>query len=54
MDTSRLKQEDACRWMLPPFGGMRVPAVLFASEQLVREMDEKVLDQLAAWHACQE
>ena len=30
----------------PPFGKMRVPAVIFATEKLIRDMDEKVYEQV--------
>jgi tRNA-splicing ligase RtcB len=47
MDTSRLTQKNATEWVLEPHGTMRVPGVLFADEQLIREMDDQVLDQVA-------
>ena len=47
MDTSRLTQKNETEWVLEPQGTMRVPGVLFADEQLIREMDEQVLDQIA-------
>lgn len=47
MDTSRLQQETATRWRLPPTDRMRAPAILYASPELVRAMDTKVLEQLA-------
>jgi len=47
MDTSRLERRDEHTWVIPPSGAMRVPAVLYASEALVREMDEKVFEQAA-------
>ena len=31
---------------MEPEGGMRVPCVIFGSEELLKEMDEQVLDQL--------
>lgn len=34
-------------WRVEPTGKMRVPAVVFATEELVRGMDAKVLEQLA-------
>jgi len=46
-DKASLRRMDEFRWMLPQQGGMRVPAILFASEQLIAEMDGKVLEQLA-------
>ena len=47
MDTSRLERRDEHTWVIPPTGAMRVPAILYASEALVREMDEKVFEQAA-------
>jgi tRNA-splicing ligase RtcB len=45
MDTTRLIERGACRWELPPSGAMRVPVVVFASEALLRDMDDKALEQ---------
>ncbi len=45
MDTSRLQRLGACRWQLPATGEMRVPVVVHADAALVREMDDKVLEQ---------
>jgi tRNA-splicing ligase RtcB len=47
MDTNRLEQLSATAWRIPAQGGMRVPAVIFADEALIREMDEKVYEQAA-------
>jgi len=47
MDSSRLTQTNETEWVLEPHGTMRVPGLLFADEQLIREMDEQVLDQVA-------
>jgi tRNA-splicing ligase RtcB len=33
-------------WEIPPSGPMRVPAIIHASEELVRDMDDKVREQL--------
>ncbi len=41
MDTAQLIRQSACEWWIAPFGKMRVPAVIFASETLIREMDQK-------------
>ncbi len=46
MDIGRLEQRSAAQWHVAPFGDMRVPAVIYASENLVRAMDEKVLEQI--------
>jgi tRNA-splicing ligase RtcB len=45
VDTSRLQRLGACRWQLPATGEMRVPVVVHADAALVREMDDKVLEQ---------
>jgi len=45
MDLSRLKRRSAYAWEVAPHGAMRVPAVIYASEALMREMDEKVYEQ---------
>ena len=34
-------------WHLAPQGAMHVPVVLYASEALIRDMDDKVLEQAA-------
>ena len=47
MDTTRLEQKSAYEWWLMPTPPMRVPGVLYASEALLREMDDKVLEQVA-------
>jgi tRNA-splicing ligase RtcB len=46
MDTTRLQKQTENQWRIAPHGKMRVPAVIFATEQLVREMDEKVYEQV--------
>jgi len=45
MDASQLERKSEFEWHVPPAGKMRVPAVIFASEQLIREMDQKVFEQ---------
>ncbi|MCX6998191.1 MAG: RNA-splicing ligase RtcB, partial [Kiritimatiellaeota bacterium] len=47
MDTSRLTKKSALEWVLEPHGAMRVPGLLYADEELIRDMDDKVLDQVA-------
>ena len=32
-------------WQIAPTGAMRVPAILYASESLIRRMDDKVFEQ---------
>jgi tRNA-splicing ligase RtcB (3'-phosphate/5'-hydroxy nucleic acid ligase) len=46
MDRSRLIQRTECEWMVEPFGEMRVPAILFADEKLIDDMDDKVFEQI--------
>ncbi|HSN31916.1 MAG TPA: RtcB family protein [Ideonella sp.] len=46
MDVRRLLRRGPCEWEIPAEGRMRVPAVLYASEPLVRDMDDKVREQL--------
>jgi tRNA-splicing ligase RtcB len=47
MDLSRLNRRSAYEWELPRRGPMRVPGVIFADEALVRDMDDKVAEQVA-------
>ena len=47
MDPGRLQRVNDCEWMLPQTGAMRVPGVIFADETLIREMDDKVPEQVA-------
>ena len=46
MDLGILRRIGADEWELPATGAMRVPGVIYASEQLVREMDDKVREQV--------
>jgi tRNA-splicing ligase RtcB len=39
MDMSRLIRQSNTAWEIPPRGAMRVPAIIFASEALVRQAD---------------
>jgi tRNA-splicing ligase RtcB (3'-phosphate/5'-hydroxy nucleic acid ligase) len=45
MNPSELIRRDPTTWELPVTGAMRVPVRLYASEALVREMDDKVREQ---------
>ncbi|MDT3680250.1 MAG: RtcB family protein [Burkholderiaceae bacterium] len=47
MDIGKLQRRGECEWEAPPHGAMRVPVVFFASEGLLRAMDDKVLEQAA-------
>jgi tRNA-splicing ligase RtcB len=46
LDLSLLKRRSEFLWEIEPRGKMRVPGLLFASEPLVRAMDEKVKEQV--------
>jgi tRNA-splicing ligase RtcB len=45
MDIALLKQLDEYAWQVEPHGRMCVPAIFYASEELVRQMDDKVYEQ---------
>jgi tRNA-splicing ligase RtcB len=45
MDLNLLTRVADYSWRIEPHGDMRVPAVLYADEKLIREMDEKVYEQ---------
>src|SRR5512143_393527 len=45
MDPRRFVRRSDNEWVIAPNGAMRVPAVIYASESLVRAMDGKVLEQ---------
>jgi tRNA-splicing ligase RtcB len=46
MDTARLKRRAENEWVISPYGKMRVPGIIFATESLIRDMDEKVYEQV--------
>ena len=46
MDISGLERLGEDAWRIPASGRMRVPAVIYADDVLVREMDEKVREQI--------
>ncbi len=46
MDPERLTQVSDTQWRIEPRGGMRVPGMIFASEALIRDMDDKVYEQV--------
>lgn len=46
MDPSRFEKLSETAWRIEPFGAMRVPAIVYASESLIVEMDDKVFDQV--------
>lgn len=45
MDLNLLKQLAPCAWEIAAQGRMRVPAIIYASEELIRAMDHKVYEQ---------
>lgn len=47
MDPDRFVQVDPAAWRIEPHGGMRVPAIIYADESLIRGMDDKVYEQAA-------
>jgi len=47
MELKKLKKRSEYEWLIEPFGKMRVPAIIYADEALIRAMDEKVCEQAA-------
>jgi tRNA-splicing ligase RtcB len=45
MDTNLFKRRSEYEWEIEKHGAMRVPAIIYASEQLIRDMDHKVYEQ---------
>jgi tRNA-splicing ligase RtcB len=45
MDVSSFERISECAWRIPAVADMRVPVVIYASEQLAHDMDEKVREQ---------
>ncbi len=46
MDISQFERVTDYEWRIAPFGEMHVPAVIYADQDLLREMDQKVYEQL--------
>lgn len=46
MDTTLLSRLSDFEWRIETHGKMRVPAILYASEELIRDMDNKVYEQI--------
>ncbi|KAB2849049.1 MAG: RtcB family protein [Hyphomicrobiaceae bacterium] len=46
MDLTRLERLSETAWQAEPTGAMRVPAVIYATEALIRDMDDKVFEQV--------
>lgn len=47
MELAQLERIADCAWRIPPTAGMRVPAIIFANQALVEEMDDKVAEQIS-------
>lgn len=47
MELVQLERISEFAWQIPVTGKMRVPAIIYASEELVRDMDAKVYEQAA-------
>ena len=45
MDPARFTRVDETTWRIEPQGPMRVPAIIYADENLIRDMDDKVYEQ---------
>jgi tRNA-splicing ligase RtcB len=46
MDLNLLKRRGRDEWHISPHGKMLVPGVIYATEDLVHDMDEKVYEQV--------
>ncbi len=46
MNLQSLTRRSEFEWCIEPTGQMRVPGIIYAGEQLIRDMDEKVREQL--------
>jgi tRNA-splicing ligase RtcB len=46
MDLQRLERTSRYEWRIAPYGGMRVPGIIYADENLIRDMDDKVYEQV--------
>ncbi len=46
MDTAQFERKSQHEWHIAPRGEMRVPGIIYASEALVRDMDQKVYEQV--------
>jgi tRNA-splicing ligase RtcB len=45
MELAQLLRQSETEWWIPPAGKMRVPVIIYATESLMREMDQKVYEQ---------
>jgi tRNA-splicing ligase RtcB len=46
MDLQLFKRQDEYTWYIEPTGNMHVPAIIYADENLIHEMDHKVYEQI--------
>ena len=46
MNLARLERQTDTEWWIPQTGAMRVPGVIYATEALIRDMDDKVFEQV--------
>ncbi len=46
MELRNLEQTSRYEWRVAPRGGMRVPAIIYGDEVLIRDMDDKVYEQV--------
>lgn len=46
MDINKLDRISECQWRIDPVNGMHVPGIIFASRDLILDMDEKVYEQV--------
>jgi tRNA-splicing ligase RtcB len=46
VDPQALRRDSEYRWVIEPAGAMRVPAILYADEALLADMDDKVRQQI--------
>ena len=46
MEPSRFRQRSDTEWEISPVGAMRVPGIIYATESLIRDMDDKVYEQV--------
>jgi tRNA-splicing ligase RtcB len=47
LEPARFTRVDGVTWKIEPTGAMRVPAIVYADEDLLRGMDDKVAEQVA-------
>ena len=45
MDPARFTRVDSTTWRVEPSGAMHVPVIIYADENLIRDMDDKVFEQ---------